>query len=314
MQERNILATKLQDDMNSMNERLNQMKSEYEMTISKLDRQVNEYDMECKRKDAELVTLKSEYMQKTQLISALNMKLDDLNKKINDMQKIFEVEYDRQLSLKEKLYEEKMQQIEVKLNESRREQAKALVLMRQMERNVKRDKERSDALNKEMEMFYKTSLDKLQIKIISLEKERNILSQTIRQNGIHVNRHETDVLAVAMAHASKQISTNASFATQYKSNSNNSKNNTMNVDVTNNGLESAPDVDDDAEHDNTSVWLETASGSTSANNNEILVQIRKIMGNLELSDIDDDDDDEEDDNERVSNDNEHAIDDAEITI
>lgn len=86
----------------------------------------------------------------------------------------------RELKKKDLDYADRLAKMDTKLNEARREQAKAVVVMRQMERSTNREKDRMENLLKSCDTYYKEHLDKLQKKIVSLEKERNILMNTLR--------------------------------------------------------------------------------------------------------------------------------------
>ena len=155
-----------------------------------------------------------------------------------------------------------------KLNESRREQAKALIMMREMERTSNRDKERMQELLKSSEAYYSGLVEKLKAKIVSLERERNILTNSVRQQATTVDNR-----------------VRSHHQTEYTS---------FWVDS---------GKDEDEEEDESPVKLERSSlgtgeemtgNSEDKNNEEILEQIRNIMGKLEMSGIIDDDDDEED--------------------
>lgn len=256
------------------------MKLDYESTINSLNVRLREYQNENDLKQREIDEIRSEYSKKEDMFVELNRKYDDLQSQFVQLKNQLEAEFQKQFRIKEEAFAEKLSQMEQKLNEAKREQAKAIVIMRQMERSTSRDKERMDNLLKESEVYYKSNIDKLQVKIITLEKEKSLLVSTIRKHGLSVNLSETSMIAAASAVASQQISylgTNKVGSKQFE------------------GAESAfkqikPQKNVSAgenANEATSVWLDSRENvleTHDTSKNELLLQIREIMGNLELSD------------------------------
>jgi len=203
---------------------------------------------------------------------------DDLQQQFVQLKSQLEADFQKQFRLKEEAFGEKLSLMEQKLNEAKREQAKAIVIMRQMERSTSRDKERMDNLLKESEMYYKSNIDKLQVKIIALEREKNLMMSTIRKHGLSVNLGETSMIAAA----AQQISYNGAnrFSGRQFEASAESAFKQMKPQKNESASENANEV--------TSMWLDSKDNLTEPNetskNNELLLQIREIMGNLELSD------------------------------
>ena len=296
LEERNLLADRLQTDMKAMDEKVVSMKSGYQLKIDSLNNQLNELNQLNAYKQDKIEQMSEQLLIKTSLAESLSKKYDDIQKELLELRTQLSLDCERQLKTQDFDFAEKMSKMDQKLNEARREQAKAVVMMRQMERSTNREKERMENLLKSCESYYKDHLDKLQTKIVSLEKERNILMNTLRQQGnlshlkgIEVNKNS-------------EIDSNMWLEkTSYSQNS-------LNDEMENNSK-----VDDARDQNNvTSFWLdskhnieETCVGqvdktnqddmenSEMHKNSEILQQIRKIMGNLELSEIEDDFDENE---------------------
>ena len=340
LQERNLLTHKLQNDMNLMNERLNKMKEEYEFMIENLNNKIKNREDDLSKKDAEINKLRNDYLEKDGSLNNLNIKYEKLNEQFDLFKKQFEFDLNKQFKAKEDSFIEKLSKMEFCLNEARREQAKAIVMMRQIERGSIRDKERIEKLNKDSELYYKTNIDRLQMKIISLEKERNLLMNTIKQSGISLNMNEYNVLAAATATLTQQVSYLPPQISQHQQVLMTNKSETEIHKWLEQNENKLPVIEkSNATMTTTSIWLDSKNNkivsnedtgtitNTSANNNnnfenlsnatsnskihennEILLQIRRIMGNLELSDIDDDEIDDQE-----SNQNEHAVDDSNLT-
>ena len=312
LKERNLLTNKLQNDMGVMNERLNKMKEDYEFLIENLNNKIQNRNDELDQKEHEMNKLKSDYKEKENLLSSLNLKYEKLNEEFDIFKIQIETDLKKQFKTREDSFLDKLSKMESSMNEARREQAKAIVMMRQIERDNVRDKERLEKLNKESECYYKNNLDRLQMKIISLEKERNLLMNTIKQNGINLNMVEFNVLSAATATLTQQpinyLPPQNALNHQLKMPNATYSNNEYEINKWLDKYENPSQNKAEKSDTTTSIWLEqsktnqnideteineentntTSNGSKIQENNEILLQIRRIMGNLELSDVEDD--------------------------
>lgn len=85
-------------------------------------------------------------------------------------------------------YTEEFAKLERQFNDIRREHTKAVVALRQAERQVEREKEKSVELLSLQQKEYEMKLEKSQLQLRHLEKERNMLMATVRQEGFKVPR------------------------------------------------------------------------------------------------------------------------------
>ncbi|CAL1548834.1 unnamed protein product, partial [Lymnaea stagnalis] len=81
----------------------------------------------------------------------------------------------------------KIAALERKLNDSKREHAKAVISMRQMERNHSRELERAQDLLQTTEEHLNKQLKRIQNELLRVEKERNLMMATLRQEGLISN-------------------------------------------------------------------------------------------------------------------------------
>ncbi|XP_062978366.1 coiled-coil alpha-helical rod protein 1 isoform X2 [Elgaria multicarinata webbii] len=108
-------------------------------------------------------------------------------------------EYDR--ALQEKVTEVETQlrkdlsEMEKRLNEARREHTKAVVALRQAERQAARDKARSEELAKMQESATQQEIERLEGHLRELERDKNLLMATLRQEGL-MAQHRQNRLAV----------------------------------------------------------------------------------------------------------------------
>lgn len=85
-------------------------------------------------------------------------------------------------------YTEEFAKLERQFNDIRREHTKAVVALRQAERQVEREKEKSAEQLSLQQKEYEIKLEKSQSQLRHLEKERNMLMATVRQEGFKVPR------------------------------------------------------------------------------------------------------------------------------
>ena len=173
MHERDMLATRLRTDVHSMQAQIKALKSDYEATVSGLQtrlveqRELNE-TMRTRAEHAERALV-----DKTRHLDEMSLRCVDLDKQLSEARQRALAETERRVRETELASLDKMASMNERLNEARREQAKAVVVMRQMEMSTSREKERLEALLKSCDAYYKDHIDKLQAKCHALEKETN---------------------------------------------------------------------------------------------------------------------------------------------
>ncbi|RMZ94020.1 coiled-coil alpha-helical rod 1 isoform X1, partial [Brachionus plicatilis] len=181
--ERDLLATKLQQDMLAMNDKLVKMKEEYELIIETLNNELKELRLSNDEKQDKIDLVGRQLEEKDNLYDDISRKYDELSSKFGLLKTELSEENEKCLRERESQFMEKLAKMDEKIKEARREQAKAVVQMRQMERSTNREKERIENLWKSSENYYKEHVKNLQDKLISIEKEKNILMNSLRQQG-----------------------------------------------------------------------------------------------------------------------------------
>lgn len=183
LDERDLLAARLQNDMDQMNEKITQMKEEYELVVKTLNNELTQIRETNEQKQLEIDRAGEQLAEKARIYDELRLKYEDLDKQFADLRSQLDFDFERKMRERENDFAEKMTLMDEKLNEARREQAKAVVLMRQMERSTNREKEKLEALLKSCDSYYKEHVNKLQEKMQALEKEKNMLASSLRQQG-----------------------------------------------------------------------------------------------------------------------------------
>lgn len=85
-------------------------------------------------------------------------------------------------------FTEEFAKLEKQFNDVRREHTKTVVTLRQAERQVEREREKHSEQLSLQRKEYEMKLEKSQLQVRHLEKERNMLMATVRQEGFKVPR------------------------------------------------------------------------------------------------------------------------------
>jgi len=286
-EERNLLANKLKSEMEIIDDKVIRMKTEYEFRIDQLNAKLAELNELNEIKTDQIEKINEALLIKESLYENLTKNHEELQKKFADLRSQLIVDCEKQMKSRELEFLNKIQNLDEKLNESRREQNKAVVIMRQMERSSNREKERLENLLKSCDSYYKNHLEKLQLKMISLEKERNSLLHNLRQNGNlpSISSDESNSIKNHFIRSSNIAANSLSIDQNNFSNHNYSYQETnytdnQNIEATSFWLDSKSSIEPSNQIEKVN---EDSNESDLNKNTEILSQIRKIMGNLELS-------------------------------
>ncbi|GFS16286.1 coiled-coil alpha-helical rod protein 1 [Elysia marginata] len=184
MRERDMLATQVREDSDKWTHRLSHSRSQYTSQIEKMKRTVEdlEFDVQqksktCAQLSEELTQIKETAEEKDDTIAQLQAEL------AKHARGVSAVLTDQRLT-DEAAWSEKLATVERKLNESKREHAKAVVSLRQLERSHARETERSANLLHTTEEHLSRQLAQLQAKLEASERDRNIMVATLRQEGL----------------------------------------------------------------------------------------------------------------------------------
>jgi coiled-coil alpha-helical rod protein 1 len=288
--ERDLLSSKFNSDMDLIKKRMEEMQNGYELVIKNLNIKLKELQESNDLKISEITKVKEELSQKIKEIDELEIKYEDLNNNFNFFKALGQKDI---LKDNQALNNEKIKEMEENLNDARREQAKALVIMRQMERSNNREKERLEELLRSTDSYYKDYVDKLKFKIVSLEKENNILSNSLKQHRLtkEIQNSDNYLNSIIKINDSKtnwnpQVNNDKFFNNDDKCV--NQFNKTSTSDASSFWLDSRKNVNDtDSLINNQEENIDYSNSKDYNKNSEILNQIRKIMGNLEMSDSED---------------------------
>lgn len=184
LNERDLLTSRLQHDTDEMTARLNRMQDEHALVVRTLESQLKEARESNEAREAEVARAREDLAAKTRLYEDLCTSHEALERQLAEMRAQWDVDVERRVREREAEFITKLSAMDERLNAARREQAKAAVMVRTVEKSATREKERLEALLKSCDAYYKDHLTRLQNKVHTLERERNTLATSLRQHGI----------------------------------------------------------------------------------------------------------------------------------
>ncbi|XP_043534252.1 coiled-coil alpha-helical rod protein 1 isoform X4 [Chiloscyllium plagiosum] len=192
----------LEKELELLNRERDQLAAELKKTSQLIEKKVTEARLKCESelKDHLVVRgqLEEALEERTQCQQRLTEELRECQKQLADSQGAAESlrielaqqqqKYEQALTGKveeaEQRLAEQLSEMERQLNEARRGHTKAVVALRQTDRQAARDKERMQACEKLHEEQHQREVQRLSTKLRELERDRNLLVATLRQEGL----------------------------------------------------------------------------------------------------------------------------------
>lgn len=127
----------------------------------------------------------------TEEVDRLNIELEDAIEQIDNLkvelgkcQVNTEQALEEQKTIVHEQFEERLADLDRQLNDAKREHTKAVVSLRQLERQTTREKERAAEHLNTVEQHYTRQIEGLQHRLQAVEAERNLMMATLRQEGL----------------------------------------------------------------------------------------------------------------------------------
>lgn len=178
------MSTRLQHDSAETHARLTKLQNDHETAVRVLETELRAARESSESRELELARARDELASKTRVYEELCARHEALERELEEMRGSWETTVERRVREREAEFVAKFAEMDARLNEARREQTKAAVMVRQVERSATREKDRLEAMLKSCDAYYKEHLARLNDKVKSLERERNTLVTSMRQHGI----------------------------------------------------------------------------------------------------------------------------------
>ncbi|XP_044275534.1 coiled-coil alpha-helical rod protein 1 isoform X2 [Varanus komodoensis] len=121
---------------------------------------------------------------------------ESLRQEVGRLREEYEKALQEKVTEVETQLREDLSEMEKRLNEARREHTKAVVALRQAERQAARDHTRAEELAKLQEAAAQQEMARLEGRLQELERDRNLLMATLRQEGLLAQHRQNRLAAV----------------------------------------------------------------------------------------------------------------------
>ncbi|KAK3585139.1 hypothetical protein CHS0354_034268 [Potamilus streckersoni] len=182
--ERDILAAQIKQDSVLWDRKVKEVKSQVEEEMDNLRSKVEDLEDQIRDKSEHCCELEERLTGSQSELQEAMETIDELKTSLAKQELNLQAELEEQRRIAEAECAEKFAEMDRKLNEAKREQAKAVVSHRQLERQSAREKERAAEHLKTVEEHYVRQIEKIQEELQTVQKERNLMMATLRQEGL----------------------------------------------------------------------------------------------------------------------------------
>ncbi|KAK7496964.1 hypothetical protein BaRGS_00011700 [Batillaria attramentaria] len=182
--ERDLLTAQLKHDSEMWSEKTSSMRSQYDTDVGTLKKTVEDLELVNQEKSRTIEQLTEALEEKKSELTETAEYVETLRTEVARQEHTMMLALEDQRNELKKDWAEQMAEMERKLNDARREHTKAVVTVRQLERQMGRERERTQELQATMEAHNLAQLTHLQQQLQAVEKERNIFMATLRQEGL----------------------------------------------------------------------------------------------------------------------------------
>ncbi|XP_064617034.1 coiled-coil alpha-helical rod protein 1-like [Liolophura sinensis] len=182
--ERDTLAAQIREDALMLETRLASCRQEVQSDIANLRSSVVALEMSLQERSEKCVFL-------SERVETLEGELEESRDSLEELRtELGKQQLSAQQALKTREDElvaeftDRMAGLERSVNDAKREHAKAVVTLRQVQRQASRDRERLEETAQLREEHYGRQVEALQQQLRAVEKERNVMMTTLRQEGL----------------------------------------------------------------------------------------------------------------------------------
>ncbi|KAK1151678.1 coiled-coil alpha-helical rod protein 1-like [Acipenser oxyrinchus oxyrinchus] len=190
-EERERLASELKRTPQLIERTLSEARGQFQTALRELQRALKE-SSETEQRLGEQLTLAEEGRQEAERrLSELHEQLQEnaeiillLRTDLAKQQDQYQRALQEKVSEAESLLHQELREMESRLNAARREHTKAVVALRQLERQVGRERERAQEAQRLLEEQKDREAQELQRRLRDSERDKNLLMATLRQEGL----------------------------------------------------------------------------------------------------------------------------------
>ncbi|KAM4834815.1 coiled-coil alpha-helical rod protein 1 isoform 2-T2 [Thomomys bottae] len=194
-EERNRLDAELQLSAHLIQQEVGRVREQGEAECQQLNKVAQELEQELQRTQESLASVGLQLEAARQSQQESTKEAASLREELTQQQEIYGQALQEKVTEVETRLREQLSDTERRLNEARREQAKAVVSLRQIQRKATREKERNQELRRLQEEARKEEGKRLTRRVQELERDKNLMMATLQQEGLLSHYKQQRLLA-----------------------------------------------------------------------------------------------------------------------
>ncbi|XP_014638398.1 PREDICTED: coiled-coil alpha-helical rod protein 1 isoform X1 [Ceratotherium simum simum] len=195
-EERNRLDAELQLSAHILQQEVGRAREQGEAERQKLNEVTQQLERELQRTQESLASVGLQLEAARQGQQESTAEAASLRQELTQQQEIYGQALQEKVAEVETHLREQLSETERRLNEARREHAKAVVSLRQIQRKATREKERNQELRRLQDEARKEEGLRLTQRLQELERDKNLMLATLRQEGLLSRYKQQRLLAV----------------------------------------------------------------------------------------------------------------------
>nr|XP_051710942.1 coiled-coil alpha-helical rod protein 1 isoform X2 [Oryctolagus cuniculus] len=205
-EERNRLDAELQLSARLIQQEVGRAREQGEAERQQLSEVAQQLEQELQRTQESLASVGLQLEAARQGQQESTEEAASLRQELTQQQEIYGQALQEKVAEVETRLREQLTDTERRLNEARREHAKAVVSLRQIQRRATREKERNQELRRLQDEARKEEGQRLTQRVQELERDKNLMLATLRQEGLLSHYKQQRLLAVLPSLLNKQKS------------------------------------------------------------------------------------------------------------
>ncbi|XP_048581927.1 coiled-coil alpha-helical rod protein 1 isoform X2 [Nematostella vectensis] len=182
--ERDMLAARVTKEGHLIDSKVSAVRAEYEERLDMLASNMSQVESELREEREHSSSLREKNEACLSECKETSEEIEQLKVDLAKYKEAAEKDLDKALSEERAKFTEEYAKLEKQFNDARREHMKAVVSLRQAERQLAREKEKGKEQIAQKQKDFDTHMDKYKARMKGVEQERNMLLATVRQEGL----------------------------------------------------------------------------------------------------------------------------------
>ncbi|XP_022104886.1 coiled-coil alpha-helical rod protein 1-like [Acanthaster planci] len=182
--ERDALAARIKQDSEAMQEQYNKVTAKFESRHERDAARLQDLELKLQHQLKDLKSVSGRLDQAESECKEYQRTIGRLKTELAKSQLSADRASADKMAAMETQLTNQLAEMEKRLNDARREQAKAVVSLRQQERQMTRERERAAQMMQTQEEHFQLEIDRVTSQLREADKDRNLLMATLKQEGL----------------------------------------------------------------------------------------------------------------------------------